>query len=376
MDQFQHCEHIAGIKNYCNQCTIFLCDDCGMDHLEHLELMDAWDAFVKEYLIKCTNYDHRLKMMLKMQDQDDIKTQLFLKIDTTFDNIIDKINEYRALVKRYVLEHLPKEYMEFIIQGEKIDSKELKELLRKLSVHVSDIHFKEGKDDKEGVIHLLRANFLKEVDATIAKYPEIRSAKTPTNIKKFQFSCTERFTYDLFLPFIDIKPEYLMPPCAKPPKEQPPPFKIDRGIGEGENLHWQPISTPGNLMDMDNARVYESEEFAPLKFIKGILQVGGYPRHFLGLSSKYPLQGPGSIFEDTRPVHQPKMKQTVAPPKKQPRVQRVGGGFEGRGLGYNKKSTGSISASGRTPPRNVYNPYTKKRSEFFDPYIQYGGNSM
>ena len=64
-NEFKACGHLEEVKRYCNDCKIFICDECSMEHMEHIESCVPWTNIIKEYLIESQKYEDIAQLLMK-----------------------------------------------------------------------------------------------------------------------------------------------------------------------------------------------------------------------------------------------------------------------------------------------------------------------
>ena len=153
--KFNVCEHEKDIQNYCLQCELFICDECCTDeHLEHIEAVETWDAVIQHYHQTCRNCTSRTRVLIKTTvSEEQLKKELFTKIEDKFQEIHQKIEEYKGIFKQE---------MWSLVKSERLfnNTPELTAMLEKLQVIEDDIQRKIEGEDKEGLLDIMREGAL------------------------------------------------------------------------------------------------------------------------------------------------------------------------------------------------------------------------
>ena len=218
-EEFEHCEHMDILANYCNKCKIFVCEDCSMEHLEHLEHIDAWDTLIKEYLVRCKNCDHRLRIFLNsLQSADAYRSEIMFKIDTCFDDLHKRIDEHKMQVKKDIWEKLPKELttkQDSVAEGKsKCNPEEIKKSLADLQRVMDDMAKWQKEDQKKEMLDILKEDVLKKVENT--KFDiDMKTLATPS-VENHDFWIKHKLSeYEKFLPYIESDPDIQRPKRSK-----------------------------------------------------------------------------------------------------------------------------------------------------------------
>ena len=233
LTEFNHCEHLQDLVNYCNLCKLFVCEDCSVDHLEHLEEIVEWSNLIKEYLIRCNNCEHRIRVLLKIASGENIdqgptpeqiakkKKEIDSKIDALFTELYKKFDIYKQNIKDEIFNKFMEKVNENKTPTKNADSEhleadidELKDLLKKVEGVVKDMVAFEKKDDKESMIKILQKNVIKEVEGRVHMVDvdivdvEHHLHDTPhaPKLPQFDFSISDCFNLDLFLRGLKITP--------------------------------------------------------------------------------------------------------------------------------------------------------------------------
>ena len=175
--EFNTCEHTTLLTNLCTECDIFVCEECSMDHIVHLEKLNAWDSVIKEYLLECKNYQSRLHLLIKNNmSVQNIKNIVSSKVDEKYRKLIERLNKYKA----QIFDELWEEYSktDLVVQAASLGLNEslLKKLLEKLNNIMDEIKLHEETEDKESTLLALKKGVLRYVRK---KFEEFEISNTP-----------------------------------------------------------------------------------------------------------------------------------------------------------------------------------------------------
>ena len=121
------CEHISFIENYCEQCSIFICEECSISHMDHIEWIHNWKSLIIDIKKSCLDSFNRAHLLLKSaQNIDLLRASVLGKIDAACDEIINRIVDYKKQLKEEIWEEF-KENENFDAEVE--EQKDLSELL-------------------------------------------------------------------------------------------------------------------------------------------------------------------------------------------------------------------------------------------------------
>ena len=215
--EFNHCDHIEEVADYCHHCKIFTCEDCSIDHLEHLERIDSWDSLIEEYMIQCENYDHRLRILLKLgKGPQNIRVIVEEVVNQAFERIIRKINIYRQQVKEHILSKIPKEMLQKSDESLKLpDKSKLEKALKELEKVMGDINAYKQENDKEALIKTLQKGIVKKISIMFKFDEEMKNllaaqTKTPViSTPSLDLQIQDFLEFKKFTPFLNLSPNYL-----------------------------------------------------------------------------------------------------------------------------------------------------------------------
>ena len=206
-NELGRCEHLNEITNYCEECRIFMCEECSMEHIEHIQNVNSWDNEINEYLLKCKDTKSRAKILQQSSaSYDEYKGEIFSSIDCCFQSLFTKLNTFREQLKSNI-------WTQFSGTRSSTTVTDIKKVIGELEEMISKISLSLDKQEKSPIFEILQSNKLPGLQA------QIRDLKVETNtvserenqIKQYiqEFKVSERFNYSHLFTFMDLEPKDL-----------------------------------------------------------------------------------------------------------------------------------------------------------------------
>ena len=276
---FKVCPHKNEIKNYCHKCKVFGCDECTMDHLDHIEAVDTWENYIKEYLMKCKTNQTRARLLLKKTTTHSTLNEVITqKINEKFVVLHAKLEDY----KQQLIAEIWKSVSEERTETEFMDDNEFKKIFQQLEDMIQDTKAFRKSGDLTAQVKSLQKSKLKDVEKQIDLYQKVKENVEKQNRKETEnFRLIDDFTYPNIRELIrysltghskDVTEEFCFP-------EHP-----------GNSRAWKKIHEIWYSMSCNH----------PLpKYFKASFKIRNFTRHtfgFFGISkSNFKTHGGGSL---------------------------------------------------------------------------------
>ena len=175
---------------YCKKCNILCCGICAIAHMDHIESFVDWKMYRDEYHNKYKNILlHSNIMIQSTQSEDQLKAELYAKIDVAFDALVDKIRQFQVIYKTETWEKYGRGIRYYNSGG----SKSANESIKKISINLQNIitQFKdleESSTEKEKLLEFIKKNdiekFTQEMkDVQREKVSELNCIRGITEMK-------------------------------------------------------------------------------------------------------------------------------------------------------------------------------------------------
>ena len=198
--------HYDKIDNFCEKCCKFICEECSEYHLDHIEHIVDWKSMTRDYLNTCINHNKRAHILLKTTSSlDQLRAEVFAKIDATFDIFITRMQHYRQQYKTEVWAAITS------LGGlEKTENKEkLSGLVDEVNRIIAEITEVDQKKDKEKVIKAMQMNVLSSIQGEIAMYKEKKTKGIQTIHTIRELKIDTNFSYAHLKDLLIVQPTHL-----------------------------------------------------------------------------------------------------------------------------------------------------------------------
>ena len=194
-EDYQACEHTQKIENYCKKCNIFLCEQCSMDHMDHIEDIGDWKSVIRSYLNVCLDFQKRGQLILKsIPSIDTIRAEIIAKVDSAFEQIVHKVRAYQERVKEEILEKFDKGE-----EGEEESSSSLRKLTEEMASFADKLIIRSIDGESARIIKAIQDTPLQSIENKIQLYREHKYSQ----LEKFkglrQFALDNTFSYAGFM---------------------------------------------------------------------------------------------------------------------------------------------------------------------------------
>ena len=208
---YQTCNHLSSpqnpreVESYCRKCELFICEECSLNHVDHIDSIEDWRSISREYINKCVSYQKRTQILLRStQNVDQIRAQVMDKVDKAMQRLLAKIKTFKKQLKETIWATLIGQA--YRMDASKIgNSPNLEKIGDNLKAIEEDFLSLERKGDKNAMIKYMQNNLLNDLEQKIGYFKEEKSHEMKVSESIKQFKIEDAYSYSKFKDSFNIE---------------------------------------------------------------------------------------------------------------------------------------------------------------------------